>query len=161
MARIEETRLPGVGIRHDFVTKGGRRIGVITHRVGHRELILYADDDPDATAESMRLEADDSAALAELLGASQVTASVADVRQHVEGLALDWVPIGRDWAAAGRTIGDTELRRRTGVSIVAILRGEVTVPSPEPSEGLNEGDTVVVVGTPEGINRATAELRNG
>jgi TrkA domain protein len=36
----EETRLPGIGLRHDFVTAQGRRIGVITQRNGVRHVAL-------------------------------------------------------------------------------------------------------------------------
>lgn len=161
MARIEQTRLPGVGVRHEFVTSSGRRLGVILHRAGHRDLLLYGSDDPDAAAEAIRLDESDSIALAEILGGSQVTQSIEDIRQSVEGLAIDWIPLATGWAAAGHTIGETEMRRRTGVSIVAILRGETTIPSPEPSEVLDAGSTAVVVGTLEGIARAVALLREG
>ena len=160
MANVEQTRLPGVGVRHDFETKGDRRIGVIAHRVGHRELIIYAEDDPDSVSETVRLDDDDAYTLAELLGASRITQALDQIRQSVEGLALDWLPITDTWWAAGHTIADSQMRRRTGVSIVAILRGEETIPSPEPDERLEAGDTVVVVGTPEGIERATALLHH-
>jgi TrkA domain protein len=159
MANVEQTRLPGVGVRHDYATRGGRRIGVIAHRIGHRELILYAEDDPDAVAETVRLDDDDAFTLAELLGASRVTEAVDVIRQSVEGLALDWLPITDSWWASGHTIAESQLRRRTGVSIVAIIHGESTIPSPEPSEVLHAGDTVVVVGTPDGITRATELLQ--
>ena len=160
MADVEQTRLPGVGVRHDFETRSGHRIGVIVHRVGHRELILYAADDPDAVCETVRLEPDDVFTLAELLGASRVTQAVGDIQQSVEGLSLDWLPIAETWWASGHTIAESQMRRRTGVSIVAIIRGDETVPSPEPGEQLHAGDTVVVVGTPEGILRATALLQS-
>ena len=159
MSNVEQTRLPGVGIRHDFSTRAGQRVGVITHRVGHRELIIYAEDDPDAVSETVRLTEDDSQTLAELLGASRVTEAVEAIRQTIEGLALDWLPITDNWWCSGRTIADSQLRRKTGVSIVAIIRGDETIPSPEPEQRLDAGDTVVVVGTPEGIERATTLLQ--
>ena len=159
MANVEQSRLPGVGVRHDFSTHSGQRIGVIAHRVGHRELIIYADDDPDSVSETVRLEDDDSQTLAELLGASKVTQSTDAIRQSIEGLALDWLPIADSWWACGHTIADSQLRRQTGVSIVAIIRDDQTIPSPEPDQQLLSGDTVVVVGTPEGIRRATDLLK--
>jgi TrkA domain protein len=159
MANVEQTRLPGVGVRHDFLTRGQRRVGVIAHRVGHRELIIYDEDDPDTVAETVRLDDDDAYTLSELLGASRVTQAVDAIRQSVEGLALDWVPIADSWWASGHTIAESQMRRRTGVSIVAIIRGDETIPSPEPRQELHAGDTVVIVGTPQGIKRATALLQ--
>jgi K+/H+ antiporter YhaU regulatory subunit KhtT len=36
---VEITRLPGLGTEREFSTVAGRRIGVLTHRDGHRELL--------------------------------------------------------------------------------------------------------------------------
>ena len=152
--QIEETQLPGVGVRHDFATKMGPRIGVIAHRSGHRELLVYAEDDPDRCEQSLRLDEDESHALAELLGASRVTAAVAELRQSVEGLTIDWVPVRAGSASAGSTIGDTQLRQRTGATIVAVARGNETIASPGPDLELVGGDVAVVVGTSESIERA-------
>ena len=161
MAKFEQTRLPGVGVRHDFVTKEGRRLGVITRHSGRRELLIYDTSDPDRSAFTLHLDETDSLALVELLGGSQVTASLTELQQRVEGLAIDWLHIDSGWFAADRTIADTQLRRRTGVSIVAILRRDQTIPSPEPSQPLQADDTVVVVGTPHGIEAASVVLRVG
>lgn len=160
MANVEQTRLPGVGVRHEFETQRGRRIGVIAHRGGHRELIVYEDEDQDSVESTVRLEDDDAHTLAELLGASRVTEVVDQIRQNIEGLAMDWLEIADSWWVCGHTIADSQLRRRTGVSIVAILRGEETVPAPEPTAELHAGDTVVVVGTAEGIARAVTLLQH-
>lgn len=160
MTRIEETRLPGVGVRHDFVTREGRRLGVITHRGGHQDLLVYDERDPDRCAQTVRLQEQDSRALSELLGAAEVAATLSeDLRQSVEGLTIDWVPVRTASASQGHTIADTRLRQRTGVSIVALVRGDTTIASPEPGETLRAGDTAVVVGTPDGIRRAIAVLQ--
>jgi len=161
MTTFEQTRLPGVGVRQDFVTESGRRVGVVTRHSGQRELLIYDDVDPDRCAQTLHLDEGDASALVELLGGSQVTEMVSAVRQRVEGLAIDWLHVDAGWFADGHTIADTQLRRRTGVSIVAILRGDDTIPSPEPSRGLRADDTVVVVGTPEGIEAARVVLRAG
>ena len=154
MTQIEETQLPGVGVRHDFVTKMGPRIGVIAHRSGHRELLIYSEDDPDQCEQSLRLDEDESHALAELFGASQVTAAVSALRQSVEGLTIDWIPVRSGSTGAGATIGRTQLRKRTGATIVAVARGEQTIASPGPDFRLLAGDVAVVVGTPVSIERA-------
>ncbi|MGH8906371.1 MAG: cation:proton antiporter regulatory subunit [Egibacteraceae bacterium] len=159
MTRIEETRLPGVGLLHSFVTKPGRRIGVLTHRSGYRELLVYDERDPDACRLSLRLDSDDSHTLADLLGAPELAAHVARLQQSVEGLIIDWLPVRPGSACAGQTIGQTGLRERTGVSVVAVVRGEQTIPAPGPDHRLEAGDTAVVVGTAEGIHRAVELLQ--
>jgi hypothetical protein len=72
MTRIDETRLPGIGLRHDFVTAAGARIGVVTYRDGRRELVVYAESDPDECCASVPLDEEDAHVLADLLGGSQI-----------------------------------------------------------------------------------------
>lgn len=157
MAHIEQTKLPGVGVRHDFMTRSGARVGVVTHRTGYRELLIYDREDPDSCEETLRLEEDDSRALAEMLGGSRVSDALAGIQQEVEGLVIDWLPIEASSHCAGDTIGEHEVRARTGVSIVAVVRDDKTFPAPGPDFRFEVGDTAVVVGTAEGI-KAASEL---
>jgi TrkA domain protein len=147
---IQETNLPGVGLRHDFTTRAGRQLGVVTHRTGRRDLLVYDREDPDACQEVVQLTDEEADALAELLGAARLVEHLAAL-QRIEGLAIDWLPIRDGSPYAGRAIADTQARSRTGVSIVAILRGDGAIPAPTPDTGLEPGDTVVVVGTAQGI----------
>jgi TrkA domain protein len=148
---IQETALPGVGLRHDFTTRAGRQLGVVSYRTGRRDLLLYDRDDPDATQEVIRLTQEEADALADLLGADRLVAHLAGLTQRIEGLAIDWLPIRPDSPYAGRAIADTQARSRTGVSIVAILHGEGAIPAPTPDARLDPGDTLVVVGTTKGV----------
>lgn len=162
MPRIEETQLPGVGLRHDFTTRAGDRLGVITHRTGRRELLIYDRDDPDACRDVVRLDEDEGHVLAEVLGGSHVAESLGTmIQQSVEGITIDWLPVEASWQSAGQTVAETQLRARTGVSIVAVVRGEDTVAAPGPDFSLQEGDTLVVVGTPDGIKEALVCLQDG
>jgi TrkA domain protein len=158
MAEVEETQLPGLGIRYEFQTSRGSRLIVIHHRTGRRELLVHDRNDPDTSREIIALDPDDSRTLAELLGGSRVAEQLEHL-QSVEGLAIDWLPLASNSPYAGRTIGDTEARTRTGVSIVAVIRGEEAFPAPGPDFGLQSGDTLLVVGTPRGIEALAVRLR--
>jgi TrkA domain protein len=157
MGDVQETQLPGVGIRYDFVTKEGDRVGVLVHRSGRRELLLYQRDDPDSCRAVIRLELDDTRTLADLLGASHVSEKLAAMQQ-IEGLNIDWLTVPPTAKAASRTLRDAALRSESGASIVAIVRGNETVPAPTPDFTLESGDTAVVVGTREGIERLASLL---
>ena len=65
--QLEQTPLPGVGVRYDFRTGDGRQVGIVLHRDGRADLVVYADDDPDSVAESVSLQPEERQALAELL----------------------------------------------------------------------------------------------
>src|SRR5688572_2929004 len=121
MADVTETRLPGVGVRHEFTTERGDRVAVLSHRGGRRDVMIYEREDPDACAAVLHLDPDETHILSELLGATRVSESVADaVQQQVEGLAIEWIMVPRD--AARTSIAEGGFRTRTGVSIVAIVR---------------------------------------
>ena len=160
MTKIRETALPGFGLRFDFATKEGKRVGVVSHKTGRFELFVGGSDDPDAPVEMLELDSDERLALAEILGGSRIVEQLNSLQQHIEGLAIDWLPVAAASPYAGRTIGDTQARRRTGVSIVAILRDGTAVPAPGPDEPIDTGNVLVVVGTPEGIGRLTNLLRS-
>ena len=161
MSEIREVKLPGVGVRFEFETVEGKRIGVISHRTGLREIYVSRADDPDEFRRVLGLSPDDARTLAELLGATRVSQQLADLQQRIEGLVIDWLPVRGDSSYLGRTIGDARLRTRTGVSVVAIVRGEDAVPAPGPEEILNDGDYLVVVGTARGVEQAVELLRVG
>lgn len=160
MPDVDETPLPGVGARFDFTTRRGQRVGVISHKSGDRELLIYGRDDPDACAYTIRFDDDDLRVLGELLGAAHVVERVAAIPYTVEGLAIDWLNVSRGSELVGRTLAEIELRTRTGVSVVAVIRANDTVPSPDADFVLEAEDTAVVVGTAEGI-RASIELFQG
>jgi TrkA domain protein len=161
VAKIEETALPGVGVRYEFNTDDGRRVGVVHHRIGRRELFVCRADDPDVAVVNIKLSDDDSHALSEALGGSTVIENLTHLQQQVEGLAIDWLPVEERSPYAAGTIGDARIRTRTGVSVVAVIRREQAIPAPGPEFRLDPGDTLVVVGTPEGVQQLQEILRTG
>jgi TrkA domain protein len=153
MAEVSETKLPGVGVRHDFVTEDGDRVGVIVHRTGRREIVVYDSDDPDACSPMLDLSSSDTRVLGELLGASQVVEALGAVQHEIDGLAIEWFQLPGTSTAVGSTIRAGQYRTHTGASIVAVVRGDVTVPAPPPEFELAAGDTAVAVGTTDGLER--------
>ena len=153
MPDVQETLLPGVGVRHEFTTAAGERLSVLTHRSGRREVAVYDRADPDSCHTVLHLSADDTRTLGELLGGSQVSETVTAVQQRLEGLTIDWLRVEPSSRFAGATIGDGRFRTETGTSIVAVVRGESTIPAPGPEAVLEAGDVLVAVGTPDGLAR--------
>ena len=161
MTEIREVELPGVGVRHEFTTEDGSRVGVVSHRSGRREIYLADPEDPDRFKLALSVSEEDARTLAEILGASRVAAELAELQQKIEGLAIDWLPVRADSPYAHRPIGAGRVRTRTGVSIVAVLRGDEAIPAPGPDVQVRPGDYLVVVGTPRGIEEVVELLRTG
>jgi TrkA domain protein len=159
MADVNETVLPGVGVRHEFTTTEGDRVGVLVHRTDRREVLVYDKADPESCAALLQLTTDDSRTLAELLGASQVSEAVTAVQQQIEGLAIEWLEVDVGSPAVGTTIADGMYRTRTGASVVAVIRGDTSIPAPGPELAFEAHDVVVAVGTTHGLTQLRSLLR--
>jgi TrkA domain protein len=161
MTEIREVKLPGLGVRYEFTTQEGKRVGVVSHRSGRKELYVAHPHDQDAFKRILGLSDKDARTLAEMLGGSRVSEELAELQHRIEGLAIDWLPLRDDSPYVGQTIGDARIRSRSGVSVVAVLRGEDAIPAPGPELRLEPGDYLVVVGTTRGIEEVVEFLHRG
>lgn len=144
--------LPGIGVCQEVGLRDGHRLGIVTRRTGLRELVLY-DEDGDGAADTIALTDDEANAVAEILGAPQLTFRLAVLQRQAEGLIVEQLPVPADSPFAARPLGDTQARTRTGASIVAVLRHGAALPSPTPDFTLQAGDLVVTVGTQAAIDQ--------
>ncbi|SNS11780.1 cation:proton antiporter regulatory subunit [Actinomadura mexicana] len=158
---VERTSLPGIGLRHVFTTGRGRQIGVVSHRTGRRDLVIYDKDDPDTCVVSVALAAEEANALAELLGTGRVVERLAELNRQVEGLVTEQILLTAASPYAGRRLGDTRARTRSGASIVAVVRDGEVIASPRPDFEFRAEDVVVVVGTDEGTAAVATILHGG
>lgn len=148
---VFETPLPGLGVRYEFTTTKGDHLGVVVRRDLRRELVLYDEQDPDACRDTVQLTGEESAVLVELLGGNKLTERLSDLRHDVEGLSIEWVTLIADRGLAGRTIGEGHIRTETGASVVAVLRGDRSIPGPGPDFAFMAGDVALVVGSVDGV----------
>lgn len=56
--------------------------------------------------------------------------------------------------AAGKTISEIDLRRKTGVTLIAVVRGEQPYINPEPDFRIEASDTLVLVGNHASMDKA-------
>jgi TrkA domain protein len=153
--RTRIKHLPGIGLQYDFTTADGEHLSVIAHRNGSRSVDGYRGDEPDGVF-SVHLTADEAAVLADALLAGHDDPRL--LRADELGLVAERIALSAASRWHGRPLGTTQLRTRTGASIVAILRGPNPIPSPAAAFRLAGGDTLVVVGTREGADAAAALL---
>ena len=149
--QIHEQELPGIGRRYS-VQADGAEVSVVIHHSGRRD--VYLSDPTGHMPPSVATLSDDQARRlgAVLAGAYFQPTLTRHIEAVVGGLLIDWVTVADDSPGAGRTIADLQVRRQTRMTIVAILRGEQVVVVPEPTEVLEAGDRVVVVGRPEDLD---------
>jgi TrkA domain protein len=154
---VESRVLPGIGVCQELELHDGRRLGIVTRRNGHRYIVIY-DEDGDGAAETITLDAKEADVIAELLGAPQLVTRLSDLQRSVDDVLTEQLAVPATSRYAGRPLGDTQARTRTGASIVAILRDGTTHASPGPDFTLEAGDLVVTVGTREGVDQVARIL---
>lgn len=155
-SEISEQDLPGIGRSYTLEDGKGGRLMVVIHHSGRRDIyVLPAGRSTDDPATTVTLTDDQARRLGSVLsGAYFKPAIVARVEAVVGGLLIDWATVRAESPAAGRSIAELEIRRRTRMTVAAIIRADGTsVIAPEPGELIGVGDQLVVVGRPEDLPR--------
>lgn len=62
---------------------------------------------------------------------------------------LEWVSLNQQCQLRDRSIGEAEIRQKTGVSVVGVLREDKLEPNPGPQFRLKEKDLVAIIGSGE------------
>jgi TrkA domain protein len=130
---IYETEVPGVGHKFELEVDGNERLVVIIHHDGKRD--VYRRPDPDADSEQLfSLTGKQARQLGSILEGA-----------YFQPVELDEVevPLGE------ASITDCDIRNRTGVSVMAIQRGDETIPNPGPDATIESGDVLVTLGSRE------------
>lgn len=147
---VYESDLPGVGKKHEIALADGTRLVVVTHNTGRRE--VYRRGDADADSEKLVELTDDEARTVGtvLEGAYFQPVASADITTLLgPDAALDWVDVAADSDLVGSTLAEANVRAETGVSVLAIQRGDETLPNPARDTRIETGDTLVILGSPD------------
>lgn len=147
---IKETELPGIGRRFDLAGIDGT-VSVVIHHSGRRDVYVREArprDEPTALALTDHQARQLGAILA---GAYFKPAVVEEMDAVIGDLLIDWVTLREDSPAAGKSIAELEIRKRTRMTIAALSRPAETIIAPEPGVVLQPGDRLVVIGRPEDL----------
>ncbi|ELY42110.1 cation:proton antiporter regulatory subunit [Natronorubrum sulfidifaciens] len=151
---ITETDLPGVGKKFEIDLEDGKTLVIVTHNTGRRDVFLKADDD----ADSERLfELSDQ--LARTVGTILEGAYFQPIKTEDkattlgDGTNIEWFDVPADSPLEGRSLAEVLADGRIHVAIVAVQRGEDVIPASEPEKRLDEGDTIIAVGTNEDLEQ--------
>jgi TrkA domain protein len=148
---VNETLLPGIGVRYEFKSQDGDLIGVIRRRNGDFEIVQYAPDDPDQAHLLLHLTDDEADAFAQILGAPRIAEKFNELTKELPGIDSREIRLPAGSPFVDRPLGETQARARTGASIVAIVRNDKVIASPRPAEELHADDVLIVIGTEDGI----------
>ncbi len=145
---FRETDLPGVGKRYTLELEDGGELTLIIHNTGRREIYIIEEEEEEPTC-VISLTEDEAKELGFLL-AGTTYQPVAPERMELimREMVMEWVKVGSTSQLIQKTIAQAQIRKKTGASIVAIIRGEDMLVNPDPNETeIKKGDILVVAGT--------------
>jgi TrkA domain protein len=160
-SELNETRLPGIGVKYAVPLVGGGRLSVILHNDGKREVYVFrtGDDEPRAV---FALDDDEARQLGAVLGgAYERPKIVEDLEMALGELEIEWVAVPSSSPWIGKTLADAAFRAKTGVTVIAILREPEPVSGAQPTDVIQLGDTLVTVGKTGSYSGFRKLLENG
>ena len=107
---VNEVLLPGIGLRYEFTSAEGRRIGIVARREGNFEVVTYDRSDPDQSRLLLKLTAEEADTVAEILGAPRIAERFADLTKEVPGLSAGQIEGDPGSPYVGRPMGETRAR---------------------------------------------------
>jgi len=145
---FRETDLPGVGKRYTLELEGGGELTLIIHNTGRRELYIIEEEEEEPTC-VISLTEDEAKELGFLLaGTTYQPVAPEKMELIMKEMVMEWVKVGKGASFTNKTIAQAQIRKKTGASIVAIIRGKDMLVNPEPSTTeILPGDVLVVAGT--------------
>ncbi|MNV56829.1 K(+)/H(+) antiporter subunit KhtT [compost metagenome] len=100
----------------------------------------------------MTLNDDESRQIAGIIGGlSYKPKALETIEVALDDLRIEWYKVEGKNEGAGKTIGELEVRQRTGASIIAGIRDDDTVINPGPSYLISPGTTLVIAGKKNNI----------
>lgn len=151
---VREATLPGIGKKYVMPLRAGGHVAIVVRPDGERQLYHFLHEE-DRPCDVVKVDRDEAQQIANLLGGARVAAPDVDDLQMVLGaLEIEWVDVTPSSSLVDRTLGDSALRRRTGASVVAVLRDGRAIPNPDVSQTFRPGDTLLIVGSDEQTTKA-------
>lgn len=146
---VYETDLPGVGRKFDLELADDTLTSVIVHHDGRCE--VYRRQDREASGEKLLdLTGEEANKLGSILeGAYFESVTVDDLMVPLGDAIIEWIEVPTNSRFPGNTLRESEIKSRTGTTIIAIQRGTETVSNPSADFELAAGDVLVGIGTRE------------
>lgn len=153
--QFKETDLPGIGKKFSIITSEGYKIAIIVHITGKREMFVFEPDDYDDAVCDVMLNEEEANQLASVLMGAFYKPEQENIKEVlIESLAIEWLKVPENSPLVNKSIKEENIRRKTGITVIAIIRKDrETIINPPPDTKIEAGDTIVVVGSREQVEK--------
>ncbi len=146
--KVKTSELPGIGKSYALETAEGARLVVIVHHQGNREFYYFEDPDQDDPSQTFLLTDEEARQIGTiLLGVDYQPVTDDRMEFLMKNLRVDWLKVAPESCLAGKSILESQIRKRTGATVIAIQRREKMIGSPDVNEVIQPGDILMSIGT--------------
>ncbi|RTZ61433.1 MAG: potassium transporter TrkA [Gammaproteobacteria bacterium] len=159
MEFFKQTELPGIGKRFSIKLSSGQIVSVIIHHSGKREIyVLDEDGDVECTVTLTDQEAREMGMV--LAGAFYQPVEGDKMQMLLKQLVMEWVELPEQSPLIGQTLAEADIRKKTGVIVLGVVREGEIFPAPDPKSFRFEvGDIAIVVGNRQQIDNFVRTYR--
>lgn len=146
MSVVRESDLIGIGKKFQIETEAGDNMVVVIHDDGRRELYRHEYEDNETRC-VMTLSDEESRQVAGIIGGlSYKPKALETIEVALDDLRIEWYKVEPTNDGVNKTIGELDVRQKTGASIIAAIKDAETKINPGPDYLIEPGATLVIAG---------------
>ncbi len=163
MSDIVEMDLPGIGKKFTLSTASGATIAVISHLDGRRDIYYVKEGGDEESPTVFSLTDEEARKLSAVLGDTFFKPTPIDILRTAlaSKTQIGLVRVFKASPATGKTLKELDIRRQTGASVLALQRGDQTLPNPSSATKIEGGDILIIMGNEEELKKLEALVGKG
>lgn len=155
---IRESDLPNIGRKFEVEVREGNKLVIVVHDDGRRELYHFYHNQPEDSVSVITLDDAEARYVAAIVGGlAYKPKALETVDVAVGDQIIEWYKIEKGSVCINRSIGEMQVRTKTGASIIAVLEKEQKRNINPGADYIFSAETTIVV---IGDRKQLRELKN-